>query len=806
MYHMYLNRIVVTGIFFLSLIAGIVPVAAAESISEIGSTDQITTVKVISYTLTKDNDLIPTGAGSATIITADGYLVTNYHVAGDATSSDEVINDIFEVCYTFKADVQTPKCISTASYVGGNKDDDIAILKISPQDIYGNTIPKFNFITYQGSTKPIVGDQVTTIGYPDIGGTSITYTSGQVSGYLSTEGVELIKSDAKISNGNSGGTAINASGMFIGIPSAGRTGWSSGETLGYFLPIANYEQWIKDTIQSKNINEDIEATTELKNVLKQFDTANKDKVYTYNDQGLHYSITANTNWKFFNALDDLFGDKGGPVALGKRSVSILPTKGYSYVTLSYVKEAFNRTAEDIMKFDELNRPYLSDYKGFSRDIVTLNGKYQAVKITYKDNDFFGDPNNTLSYEEYLIPHGSATIQLFTLSNSKTSDEQKNIRDMIATFTIDQSTSPNFVEEVIGSNEPKVTVRNISDVWHMVETNYVEKAPAFGIWLENKTDLESHISMNYYEAFDSENDPELKEFFNSQLESAKNYSIVMSSGENLMIAGRKAYFILSRIEMPPLPGSKESSIPHIFLDILVPDGTHYYEIRFDTLSEKYVEYLPFIKKFLSSIEFDKPGRTQLYMLSALESSSFIDTSNYKYESEISALKDEGIIKGYTDKTFRPTQQITRAEFLKILLESIDDETQSNELNKYKTSAQNGYIFTSSGKVLTDLEDKSWYLPYVMYAVDKSIIQGYPDNTFQPHAPIKLAEALKMLMKTQKIDVWNTENLPYHVDWFIPYMDKAESMQILPHGVSRAADAISRGDMAYIIYHATHTISY
>ncbi|MFN7160191.1 MAG: S-layer homology domain-containing protein [Candidatus Gracilibacteria bacterium] len=780
--------------------------AADTTVFEIGSSDQIPTVKVISYTLTKDNDLIPSGAGSATIITADGYLVTNYHVAGDLSTSEEKINDIFEICYTFKTDVQIPKCLSTASYVGGNKDDDIAVLKISSQDIYGNTIPNFNFLSYKGAIKPTVGDLVTTIGYPDIGGTSITYTSGQVSGYLNTEGVELIKSDAKISNGNSGGTAVNSTGVFIGIPSAGRTGWSSGETLGYFLPIANYESWIEKNIQSTNVHVNISAENELKNVLKQFDAANKSKVYTMDNSNFRYTITASEGWKFFNALDDLFGDKGVAVELGKRSVSILPTKGFSYVTLSYVKEAFDRSVEDIKKFDELNRPYLSDYKGFSREIVTLNGKYPAVKVTYKDSDYFGDPNNTLNYEEYLIPHGTATIQLFTQSNSKSPEEQNKIKNMIASFTLDLEVKPNFTASIIRSDVPHVTVKNTSSVWHMVESHYLAKAPAFNVWLEHKTDLESHISMNYYEAYDNETDPELKEFYKAQLESAKSYSIVMASGNDLFIGGKKAYFILSRIELPPLPGSTASSVPHIFLDVYIPDGAHYYEIRFDAKSEKYNEYFPFIKKFLSSIEFDKPGRTELYQLTALENSSFIDTSNYKYESEISALKDEGIIKGFSDKTFRPTQEITRAEFLKILLESMDDDIEKTELNKYKASVANGHIFTASGNKLSDLEENSWYLPYVLYAVDKGIIQGYPDNTFKPHASIRLAEALKMLMKTQKIDVWKTENLPYHVDWFIPYMDKATSLQILPYGVSLAAEPITRGDMAYVVYHTTHPNNY
>ena len=69
-----------------------------------------------------------------------------------------------------------------------------------------------------------VGDQINIFGYPGIGGETITFTSGNVSGFTHESGVQgraWIKTDATIAGGNSGGTAVDEDGLLVGVPTQG---------------------------------------------------------------------------------------------------------------------------------------------------------------------------------------------------------------------------------------------------------------------------------------------------------------------------------------------------------------------------------------------------------------------------------------------------------------------------------------------------------------------------------------------------------------------------------------------------------
>ena len=88
-----------------------------------------------------------------------------------------------------------------------------------------------------------IGDEVQILGYPGYGGPSITLTKGYVSGFeqLEYEGVFLpymIKTDAKVNPGNSGGAAFDFYDNFIGVPTAVSGGPGN---IGYVvsLPIVN---------------------------------------------------------------------------------------------------------------------------------------------------------------------------------------------------------------------------------------------------------------------------------------------------------------------------------------------------------------------------------------------------------------------------------------------------------------------------------------------------------------------------------------------------------------------------------------
>lgn len=164
-----------------------------------------------------------TGDGSGVIYTADGYIITNYHVISSAVQSSNSKIDVF---------VGDNKSTSyPATVVGYNISCDLAVLKI---DAKGLTPIEFG-----NSEDLAVGQYVVTIGAP--GGLefmgSVTY--GIISGLDRTvstnSALKLIQTDAAINPGNSGGALLNSKGKLIGINSS-KIASVEYEGMGFAIP------------------------------------------------------------------------------------------------------------------------------------------------------------------------------------------------------------------------------------------------------------------------------------------------------------------------------------------------------------------------------------------------------------------------------------------------------------------------------------------------------------------------------------------------------------------------------------------
>ncbi|MBD5148210.1 MAG: PDZ domain-containing protein [Oscillibacter sp.] len=170
------------------------------------------------------------GAGSGFILTADGYIATNYHVIEDA---DRVQVTLYSG-ETYEAKI-----------INGEEDYDVAVIKIEAENLQP--------VTFGDSTKLNVGDRVLAIGNP-LGTLTFSQTGGMVSSVnraIDVEGVpfNMIQTDASINPGNSGGPMFNQYGQVVGIVSAKYTSTSSGdnaEGLGFAIPINDVSAIIQD--------------------------------------------------------------------------------------------------------------------------------------------------------------------------------------------------------------------------------------------------------------------------------------------------------------------------------------------------------------------------------------------------------------------------------------------------------------------------------------------------------------------------------------------------------------------------------
>lgn len=170
-------------------------------------------------------------SGTGFFITADGYVVTNYHVIEDGTEITVTTHDDEEY---------------SAEIVGYEANNDLAVLKVE-----GENLP---YVTLGKSEDLLVGDQVVAIG-----NVLSTFASSLTVGYVSgvdrvvdTEGVamNMIQTDVAINSGNSGGPLFNMKGEVVGITTAKFSGNSSSgasiEGIGFAIPMDDVTGMIED--------------------------------------------------------------------------------------------------------------------------------------------------------------------------------------------------------------------------------------------------------------------------------------------------------------------------------------------------------------------------------------------------------------------------------------------------------------------------------------------------------------------------------------------------------------------------------
>ena len=181
-----------------------------------------------------------TGEGSGVVYSADGYIITNYHVISGAVTNKS--GSKIEV-FTDTLDSDSYE----ATVVGYNISTDLAVIKINAK---GLTPAEFS-----DSSKLKVGQYVITVGNP--GGLefmdSVTY--GVISGLnrvvSSDSDVKLIQTDAAINPGNSGGALVNTKGQLVGINSS-KIVSEEFEGMGFAIPSNTVAEICKNIIEKQN--------------------------------------------------------------------------------------------------------------------------------------------------------------------------------------------------------------------------------------------------------------------------------------------------------------------------------------------------------------------------------------------------------------------------------------------------------------------------------------------------------------------------------------------------------------------------
>ena len=182
----------------------------------------------------------------------DATIITNYHVVYDGSADDGVYDNINVYLYGGES---TSGAIST-TYVGGSMNYDLAVLRVSSNDILKNSFAKQ--ATFADGYQ--VGERAIAIGNPQDKG--IAATSGIVSldseiikiaavdntGYID---IRVMRVDTAINSGNSGGGLFNAEGKIIGIVNA-KHNETAIDNVGYAIPVDVVKKVVDNVLASSD--------------------------------------------------------------------------------------------------------------------------------------------------------------------------------------------------------------------------------------------------------------------------------------------------------------------------------------------------------------------------------------------------------------------------------------------------------------------------------------------------------------------------------------------------------------------------
>lgn len=195
------------------------------------------------------------GLGSGYIISSDGYIVTNDHVAGNATKITVTLTD----GRSFDAKV-----------IGSDNASDICLLKID-----GNDLP---YVSLGNSDEIIIGEWVIALGNP-FGLFDLNDKPTVTVGVISATGMNLdainnryylnmIQTDASINGGNSGGPLVNSEGQVIGMNTLIFTaGGNTGNIgLGFAIPINKVRRIVEELKEKGSIDRNFEIGMRIQTI------------------------------------------------------------------------------------------------------------------------------------------------------------------------------------------------------------------------------------------------------------------------------------------------------------------------------------------------------------------------------------------------------------------------------------------------------------------------------------------------------------------------------------------------------------
>jgi hypothetical protein len=340
-------------------------------------------VKVKVFGVNQYYHLSEAGYGSGVIISPDGLVLTNHHVVNIENSYDGGVDEeevVINICLNLEANKE-PVCHYQAKLIAQDKDMDIALLKMEPIPGLG-TKTNFQAMTLSES-GPSNSSQVMALGFPAIGGDSLTLTQGIISGQIEKFNKKWIKTDAEISFGNSGGALINSSGELIGISSAVYA--DKLGSIGYALDVSSIRPWLDANKQKAPQSHAFLARMQA--LVKKQEAINNSNSFHWDYLGL--SIDKDSSWEFdysdeFSLYIDRLDDQdGGSIEL---------------TLFKFPFDIENIAIESVLGYLDMEHEGFIEFKNSEK--ISISGQ-EALRLTMS---FLGDDTKIIVFpkDNFLI--------------------------------------------------------------------------------------------------------------------------------------------------------------------------------------------------------------------------------------------------------------------------------------------------------------------------------------------------------------------------------------------------------------------
>lgn len=166
-------------------------------------------------------------------------------------------------------------------------------------------------------------------------------------------------------------------------------------------------------------------------------------------------------------------------------------------------------------------------------------------------------------------------------------------------------------------------------------------------------------------------------------------------------------------------------------------------------------------------------------------AYSDITDESLSSKLNVLSEYSIINGYEDGTFRPDNNITRAEFCKLIICA----TMNDYISTYETSFK-------------DVSEEFWGKKYIYAAKTLGIVNGTTENTFDPEANITNEQAIKMIV----CSLGYGDEAVSAGGYPDGYIKVAEDLGIVSNDGFHAEAVSTRQEIAEMVYNALDTELY